>query len=202
LSVRRNRLVTDAIARLGGTARTRDVLAAGIHPRDLYAARDEGVLVEVERGLHRLADLPPVDEDLLAVTMRMPRGVLCAVTALDVHGLTDEIPRAVHVALPRGVHPARLRHPPLEVYWLSERSFGVGVEEREVNGVRVRVTTPARSVADAFRFRSRVGHDVAIDALRRALRERAATPGEIDAMARVCRVQAVVRPYLEALWSE
>jgi predicted transcriptional regulator of viral defense system len=184
---------------LGGTARTGEILAADVHPRDLYAARDSGDLIEVTRGVFRLADLPLTEPDLVAVATRMPRAVLCMVTALHLHGLTQEIPRAVHVALPGGVRPARLDHPPLEVYHFSAASYAAGVERREVDGVPVQVTTPAKSVADAFKFRSRVGQEMAIDALKQALAARATTPAEIDRMARMCRVQAVVRPYLEAL---
>ena len=194
---------TDPVARLralGGTAHTAEILAAGVHPRDLYAARDAGRLVEVSRGVFRLADLPLTEPDLLVVATRMPRAVLCLVTALHLHALTEEIPRAVHVALPRGGHPARLDHPPLEVYHFSPASLAVGVETRVIDGVPVRVTTPAKSVVDAFKFRSRVGADVARESLRELLRRRLASPADVDAMSRVCRVQAVVRPYLEA-WS-
>ncbi len=191
--------VLRVVSDLGGTARTSEILAAEVHPRALYAARDAGALVEVTRGVFRLADLPLTEPDLVAVATRMPRAVLCLVTALHLHGLTQEIPRAVHVALPRGVHPARLGHPPLEVYHFSAVSYAAGVEEREIDGVPVRVTTPAKSVADAFKFRSRVGQETAVDALKQALAARATTPAEIDRMARACRVQAVIRPYLEAL---
>jgi predicted transcriptional regulator of viral defense system len=190
---------SEVIADLGGTARTSDILAAGVHSRDLYAARDEGALVEVTRGVYRLAELPLTEPDLVVVAKRMPRAVLCLVTALHLHRLTQEIPRAVHVALPRGVHPARLEFPPLEVYHFSAASHAAGVDEREVDGVTVRVTSPAKSVADAFKFRSRIGHEAAVDALKQALRTGSATPAEIDRMARVDRVQAVIRPYLEAL---
>ena len=133
------------------------------------------------------------------VATRMPRAVLCLVTALHLHGLTQEIPRAVHIALPRGTHPARLDHPPLEVYHFSNECYAAGVEERVIDGVTVRLTTPAKSVADAFKFRSRVGQETAVDALKQTLRTGAATPAEIDRMARVDRVQSVLRPYLEAL---
>ena len=191
--------VLDAVAELGGTARTSEILAADVHPRDLYAARDAGDLVEVTRGVFRLADRPLTEPDLVAVATRMPKAVFCLVTALHLHGLTQEIPRAVHVALPRGVHPARLDHPPLEVYHFSAASYSAGVEDRKVDGVAVRVTSPAKSVADAFKFRSRLGLEAAIDALKQSLASRATTPAEIDRMARVCRVQAIIRPYLEAL---
>ena len=188
-----------ALRILGGTARTGAILGSGIHPRDLYAARDAGVLVEVSRGVYRLAELPLTEPDLVAVAARMPLAVLCCVTALHLHALTQESPRAVHVMLPRGAHAARLDHPPLEVYHCSGDALTAGVAEREVDGVAMRVTTPAKSVHEAFRFRSRLGLETAIDALKQALRARAATPAEIGRLARVCRVEAVVRPYLEAL---
>lgn len=190
---------TAVVRGLGGTAHTADILAAGLHPRALYAARDAGVLQEVSRGVFRLSALPLTEPDLVAVATRMPGAVLCLITALHLHGLTESIPRAVHVALPRGIHPARLAAPPLEVYHVSASVLAVGVEDREVDGIHLRLTSPAKSVADAFKFRGRVGADVAIDALKQTLARRAATPAEIDHMARVCRVQALVRPYLEAL---
>lgn len=149
--------------------------------------------------MFRLAELPLTEPDLVAVATRMPRAVLCLVTALHLHGLTEAIPRAVHVALPKSIHPARLAYPPIEVYHVAAEALAVGVEDREIDGVPVRVTSPARSVADAFKFRGRVGMDVAVDALKQTLAQRAATPAEIDRMARVCRVQATIRPYLEAL---
>jgi len=191
--------VVRVVADLGGTARTRDILAASVHPRDLYAARDAGTLLEVSRGVFRLADRPLTEPDLVVVATRMPRAVLCLVTALHMHGLTQEIPRAVHVAFPRGVRPGRLDYPPLAVYHFSAASLAEGGQERVVDGVTVRLTSPAKSVADAFKFRSRVGLETAIDALKQSLRTGAATPADIDRMARVDGVQTVLRPYLEAL---
>lgn len=191
--------VRNALKRLGGTARTSQILAAGVHPRALYAARDHGLVIELTRGVFRLADLPLTEPDLVAVVMRMPNAVLCLISALHIHGITNEIPRAVHVALPRGVPPARMAHPPLEVYHFSPSSYETGVEVLEIDNVPMRVTTPAKSVADAFKFRGRVGLEVAVDALRQALQARAATPAEIYRMATVDRVQSIIRPYLEAL---
>lgn len=193
------RAATSAVAELGGTARTSEVLATGVHPRALYAARDNGDLVEVALGIFRLAELPLTEPDLVAVATRMPRAVLGLISALHLLGLTTEIPRAVHVLLPRGTRPARLRWPPLEVYHVSTESLAIGVEDRLVDGVQLRLTSAARTVADTFKFRSRVGLDVALGALKEALAQRAATPAELDRMAEVCRVQQIVRPYLEAL---
>lgn len=199
LSTSDPRAAISAVAGLGGTARTSEILAAGAHPRALYAARDSGALIEVSRGVYRLAELPLTEPDLLAVATRMPRAVLGLISALHLLGLTTEIPRAVHVLLPRGTRAARLAWPPLEVYHVSAGALVVGVDERLVDGVQLRVTNAARTVADAFKFRSRLGLDVAVGALKDALAQRVATPAEIDRMAALCRVQQVIRPYLEAL---
>jgi predicted transcriptional regulator of viral defense system len=191
--------VIEALLRLGGTARTRDILAEGVHPRDLYAARDAGEVIVLARGVYRLATLPLAEPDLVAVVTRMPRAILCLTTALHLHGLTLEIPRAVHVALPQGTHSAKLDYPPLEVYHFSPASFQAGVAAREIDGIEVRLTTPAKSVADAFKFRSRIGLEAAINSLKMALHSNSVTASEVDEMAAICGVRSVMRPYLEAL---
>ena len=189
------RVVTD----LGGIARTSEILRAEVHPRELYAAREDGTLVEVSRGLFRLASLPMTEPDLIIVASRMPTAQICLVSALHLHGLTRDIPRAVHVALPRGRHPARLEAPPIEVFHFAAASYETGVEIHTIDGLELQVTTPAKSVADAFKFRSRVGLETALDALRVTLAQGAATPAELFRMAAVNRVESVMRPYLEAL---
>lgn len=189
------RVVTD----LGGIARTSEILRAEVHPRDLYAAREDGTLVEVSRGLFRLASVPMTEPDLIIVASRMPTAQICLVSALHLHGLTRDIPRAVHVALPRGRHPARLEAPPMEVFHFAAASYETGVEAHTIDGLELQVTTPAKSVADAFKFRSRVGLETALDALRQTLAQGAATPAELFRMAAVNRVESVMRPYLEAL---
>lgn len=192
-------LVLRVVADLGGLARTSDILRSEVHPRELYAAREDGTLVEVSRGLFRLASLPMTEPDLVIVASRMPMARICLVSALHLHGLTREIPRAVQVALPRGRHPARLDAPPIEVFHFAAASYEAGVEARTIDGLELQVTTAAKSVADAFKYRSRVGLETALDALRQALAQRAATPAELFRMAAVNRVESVMRPYLEAL---
>lgn len=192
-------LVLRVVADLGGLARTSDILRSEVHPRELYAAREDGTLVEVSRGLFRLASLPMTEPDLVIVASRMPMARICLVSALHLHGLTREIPRAVQVALPRGRHPARLDAPPIEVFHFAAASYEAGVEARTIDGLELQVTTAAKSVADAFKYRSRVGLETALDALRQTLAQRAATPAELFRMAAVNRVESVMRPYLEAL---
>lgn len=192
--------VVEVFREAGGLLRTGQVLEAGVHPRDLYALRDAGVLERVSRGVYRLTEMPPLsDPDLVTVAARVPKAVIALISALQFHGLTTEIPHEVSVALPRGTAQPRLDWPPLRVYRFSGETFDSGVETHEVDGVRVKVYSPAKSVADCFRFRNRLGIDVAVEALRTGLAEKRFTPAELMRAARVCRVSSVVRPYVEAL---
>lgn len=192
--------VRDVFRRAGGVLRTAQALRAGVHPRDLYALRDAGVLQPVSRGVYRLADLPPLAEpDLATVAMRIPKAVINLVSALHFHGLTTEIPHAVSIALPKGTARPRLDWPPLHVYWLSGTMFTSAIESHERDRVHLRVYGAAKTVADCFKFRNRLGIEVAVEALRTGLEERKFTPAEVLRAARICRVGRIVRPYLEAL---
>jgi len=180
--------------------RTTQALEAGVHRRDLYALRDSGVLERLSRGLYRLADLPPLaDPDLVTVATRIPEAVIAVVSALHVHGLTTEIPHEVSIALPGGTARPRVDWPPLRVYRLSRVMFTSGIEIHERDRVAIRVFSAARTVADCFKFRNRIGVEVAIEALRAGLAARAFTVADLHREARLCRVDRVVRPYLEAL---
>lgn len=184
----------------GGVLRTTDAVRFGIHPRTIYAMRDAGKLERLGRGLYRLADLPPLgNPDLVSVAIRVPDGVLCLLSALTVHGLTTEIPHEIHVALKRGAKSPRLDYPPIRVFWFTGSAFQQGVETHEMDGVDVRVFGAAKTVADCFKYRSKLGLDVAIEALKLYLREKRGRSDDLIYFARVCRVEKVMRPYIEAL---
>jgi predicted transcriptional regulator of viral defense system len=196
----REKNVRDAFRRAGGVLRTAQALRAGVHRRDLYEARDTGVLEQVSRGVYRLADLPPITEpDLVTVALRVPKAVIALISALHFHGLSTEIPHEVSIALPQGTSRPRLAWPPLRVYWFSGAMFASGIETHERDGVRLRVYGAAKTVADCFKFRNRLGSDVAVEALRTGLEDRKFTPAELLRAARTCRVERILRPYLEAL---
>jgi predicted transcriptional regulator of viral defense system len=189
-----------AFHRAGGVLRTTQALRADVHPRDLYALRDAGVLEQVSRGVYRLSDLPPFAEpDLVTVALRVPKAVIALVSALHFHGLTTEIPHEVSIALPQGTSRPKLDWPPLRVYRFSGVMFTSGIETHERDGIRLRVYGAAKTVADCFKFRNRLGIEVAVAALRAGIEERKITPAEMLRAARTCRVGRIVRPYLEAL---
>lgn len=184
----------------GGMLRTMEAVRLGVHPRTLYAMREAGALERLGRGLYRLANLPPLgNPDLVAVALRVPDGVLCLLSALSLHDLTTQIPHEVCVARKRGAEPTRLEHPPVRVFWFTGKAFTEGVEIHEMDGVSVRVYGAAKTVADCFKYRNKLGLDVAIEALKLYLREKRWRPDALLRFARVCRVERVMRPYIEAL---
>ena len=190
----------DRFRERGGILRAAEVIRLGVHPRTLYAMRDAGTIERLSRGVYRLASMPPLGSpDLVAVALRVPEGVLCLLSALAVHDLTTQIPHEVHVALKRGAEPPRLEHPPVRVFWFTGAAFTSEIERHVLDGVRVRVYGAAKTVADCFKYRNKLGLDVALEALKLYLRKKRGHSDDLMRSARVCRVETVMRPYVEAL---
>ncbi|MEQ1507673.1 MAG: type IV toxin-antitoxin system AbiEi family antitoxin domain-containing protein [Myxococcota bacterium] len=180
--------------------RARDLDAIGVPRTVLSRLVDRGELLRVERGLYMRPDADVGEHHtLVEVARRVPRGVVNLLSALAFHGLTDEAPHAVWLALPRNARTPAVTYPSLDLTWTSAPFLELGVDTHEIEGVAVRVTGPARTVADAFKYRSRVGQDVAIAALRDYLRLHRGGVDELWAMAEATHVRTVVRPFLEAL---
>jgi predicted transcriptional regulator of viral defense system len=189
-----------AFSRGGGLLRTSAALRAGIHPRALYEMRDRGVVEQLSRGLYRLANLPPLSSpDLVTVAAKIPAGVICLISGLAYHEITTQIPHEVHLALPRGTEPPRLQHPPLRVFWFTGRSFTEGIERHKVDGIGLRVYSPEKTLADCFKYRNKLGLDTVLEALRLYRGRRRPNVDDLMKFARICRVEKVMRPYLEAL---
>lgn len=183
-----------------GVLRTSQALQLGIAPRTLYALRDAGTLIEVSRGLYRLANLPPLSQpDLVTVAMRIPRGVICLISALAYHDLTTQIPHAVHVALPRDAEKPRLDYPPIRLFWFSGQALTTGVEKHNLDGVTVKIYSPEKTVADCFKYRNKIGLNIALEALKRCRERNRCSVQRLLHFSRICRVEKVMRPYLEAL---
>ena len=125
--------------------------------------------------------------------------MVCLISALDYHGLTTEIPHEIWLAILRKARPPQLEYPPLKIVRMTDAAHRFGVETHSIDGVEVRITSPAKTVADCFKFRSLVGHDVALEALRDCWRKKKATSDELWKAAKVCRMSNIMRPYMEAL---
>ena len=189
---------TTVFRRAGGILRTNEAKAAGIHPRTLAALVDDGTVLKLDRGVYQLADAAPAEPDLAIVARKVPQAVLCLVSALAHHRLTTQIPHAVDLAVPRGFKDRKLEHPPVRFYRFGDASLSAGVERIKVAGRELRVYSAAKTVADCFKFRNKIGKDIAIEALRTYLRRKDARVKDLTHFARINRVQAVMAPYLES----
>ena len=188
------------IVRQRGILAAREVGELGIHRQVLTRLTREGALVRVARGRYSLPDHPATEHHGLAlVAAAVPRAVICLLSALSFHGVGTQLPHEVWVAIDRRARRPALRYPPLRVVRFGGRSLEEGVEVHRLEGQAVRVYGVAKTVADLFKYRNKVGMDVALEALHDAWRNRRFTMDEIDRYARVCRVERVMRPYVESL---
>jgi len=182
----------------GGQLRLSGALALGLNRYQFYKLRDQGVIEPISRGLYRLAELPPVsDPDLVAVATRFPKAVLCLVSALAWHDLTTQIPRRIDLAVERNARLPRQNSPPVRGYRFSGERFTSGIEKHDVDGVRLRVYSPEKTLADCFAFRNNLGMDVVLETLDLYRKRQRPEYKRILEFARICRVEKVMRPYLE-----
>jgi|SRR2546428_3999590 len=188
------------LARKTGFLRPRDLIKSGIPTVYLRRLHRRGLLAQAARGLYRLPESDvTANHSLAQVSKRISHGVVCLLSALRFHGLTTQAPFEVWLAIDQKARPPKDGKPALRLIRMSGEALRSGVEEHPVEGVTVRVFNPAKTVADCFKFRNKIGLDVALEALREYRRARRAGMDELWRFARVCRVAEVMRPYLEAL---
>ena len=184
----------------GGTLRTRDLIARGVHTDALYALRDSGRVVELGRGLYRVADAGEAEHpDLAVIAARAPSAAVCLISALSYHGITTQIPSTVHLAVPRGNYHGIKLSIPVTVYRFDPKTFDEGLESHSVGGLPVRIYSAARSVVDCFKFRNKLGLDVALEALRLARQRKRVQNRELLRYARLLRVEKPMTPFLQAI---
>ncbi len=193
----------DAVLELAGKEgllRSRDLAEAGIPRVTLTRLERAGKLERVGRGLYALPGNAATEHRALAeACKRVPRGVVCLLSALQFHGLTTQQPFEVWLAIRSKDRKPRIEYPPLRIVRFGERALVEGVEQHDIEGVSVSVTTPARTVVDCFAYRNKIGVDVAVEALRDYRRERRGSVDDLWRAAELRRVQNVMRPYLEAV---
>jgi predicted transcriptional regulator of viral defense system len=183
-----------------GLARVSDLEARGVPRASLYRLVREGLVFRHARGIYAAANHAPTAEHTLAhVAVRVPAAVFCLLTALRFHGLTTQAPADVWIALPEKARRPRLDYPRLRVARFSGRALTDGIETHRVEGVDVRVYSAAKTVADCFKYRNKLGIDVAVEALRDFTLRYRGHSTELARFARVCRVGRVMQPYLDAI---
>lgn len=187
-----------------GLLRTTEALRCGIQPRTLYSMLQQAVIEQVARGLFRLSNLASLsNQDLIIVAKQLPKGVICLLSALDFHGITSHIPHSVQVAYQQNWHQPKIQYPPLKIFRFAENVFNAGIEERTVDGVSLKIYSVEKTIADCFKFRNKIGIDVAVEALKFYWRKRNKPNVQlIMQYAKICRVDKIMRPYLEGLTHE
>jgi predicted transcriptional regulator of viral defense system len=184
----------------GGTLRTRDLMALGVHTDVLYALRQEGRIIELGRGLYRLTDAGEAEHpDLALIAARAPTAAVCLISALSYHGITTQIPSAVSLAVPRGSYHRIKMSIPVTVYRFDPKTFLEGLETHRIGGMPLKIYSVARTVVDCFKFRNKVGLDIALEALRLARQRKKLQNRELLHYARLLRVEKPMTPYLQAI---
>ena len=184
----------------GGTLRTRDLVALGVHTDALYALRDSGRIIGLGRGLYRLAEAGEAEHpDLALIAARAPNAAVCLISALSYHGITTQIPSSIHVAVPRGSYHGIKLSMPVTVYRFDRKTFNEGLEAHRIGGMPLKIYSAARTVVDCFKFRNKLGLDVALEALRLARQRKRVQNRELLHYARLLRVERIMSPYLQAI---
>ena len=179
--------------------RTSQAIELGIAPCTLYAMHDAGLLVKITRGVFRLAEAASLsDADLIQVALRIQKGVICLISALAYHNLTTQIPHQIYVALPLHAEKPRLKYPPVRLFWFSRSVYSAGIDEHLIDGISVSMYNREKTIADCFKYRNKIGLDIAIKALKEGL-DQGCNVVSIIEYARIDRVEKVMRPYMEAL---
>lgn len=184
----------------GGLVRTKEALAYGIHRRTLYGLRDEGVLIAISRGLYQLADMEvPPEVSLAEVAKRVPNGVICLVSSLAFHELTTETPHYVWLAVDRKARKPKIEYPPVRVFHFSGMTFSSGITKHRISRQQVQVYDAPKTIVDCFRWRKAVGLDVTLEAAKEYLKRPDSSPAILMKYARICGVERLITPYLEAM---
>lgn len=189
-----------AAARPGGTFTSAETRCADISARTLARLCRAGKVTRISRGVYQITDAKDVaSPDYAAIAKRVPLGVVCLLSALYHHDLTTEIPREICLAVNRNAAIPRIAYPRVRVFRMSAASFSAGIERKIVDGVKLQIYSAEKTIADCFKYRNRIGTEVAVEALKAYMGRRGRNLERVRKMAGVCRVEKIMRPYLESL---
>ena len=180
----------------------RDIESMGISRQILYRLYHEGELVRIDRGAYSIKDIKPTEyHTYVAVSVAFPNSVTCLLSALQFHNITTQMPHRVWIALDREADRRSKKNSrlPISIVCFSGESFSQGIETHKIEGVNIRIYSAAKTVADCFKYRNKIGIDIAIEALSDCIRQKKATRDQIWHFAKICRISKVIRPYMEAI---
>ena len=185
--------------RNGGQLRMSEAIAQGITRYMLYALRDKRIIEQVSRGVYRLKELPPISNpDIVTVSLRYPKAVICLISALSYHNITTEIPHSIYMAVSRNSRIPSIDYPPIQVHRYSNEAYNAGIKRHVIDGASVKIYTPEKTLADCFKFRNKIGMDVVLEALKLYKSRKKIDLEKLLMYSEVCRVKKIMMPYLEA----
>lgn len=199
MSIKSQELI-DYFQMYGCILRFSEIIKAGFHPELIKLLETEGEVEKIGVGLYKLTKyVISSHSDIIFVSCQAPGGVICLLSALSFHNATNEIPKYIDVAIPRGTHQNRIKYPPIKFYQLAPSMWKEGIVIHDIDGHKVKIYNLAKTVADCFKFRNRIGMGVARDALKVAISEHHVEAKKIMYYAKICRVDNVIKPILEAI---
>ncbi len=189
----------EILRKLNNPFRMKEALDNGLSRYMLYSLKDLGFIERVGRGLYILHDSDSLSQpDLVTVSQKIERGVICLVSALDFHNLTTQIPHRVHIALPKDSRTPKMDYPPIQVYHFGLASYSSGIDEYKLDGIPIKIYCPEKTLADCFKFRNTIGMDIVLEALKMYQSStKKKNYQKIMEYAKVCRVESIIRPYVE-----
>ncbi len=177
-----------------------EAIKRGISRYMLYKLRDKGIIEQISRGVYRLKELPEIgNPDLVTVSLRYPNSIVCLVSALAFHGITTQIPHSVSVAVPRGSRVPSLDYPPVHPHQFSKNAYTAGIETHQIDRVSVKIYNMEKTLADCFKFRNKIGMDIVLESLKLYRDRKKINLAKLIKYGKICRVEEVMKPYLEAL---
>ena len=196
-----NKKLTNYLESKGGIASYSEIIDAGFNKIIIKESVRTGNIQKLDRGLYISKNgITLAYPDFVAVSIKVPKGVICLLSALAFYEATSEIPKYVDIAIPQGTHANKIKYPPVKFYRFALNSWKAGIEEHKLEGHKIRVYNLAKTIADCFKFRNKIGIDVAREALKIAVKNKNTDPKNILKYSKICRVNNVVKPILETLF--
>ena len=183
-----------------GFARTKDILAAGIHTRNIKRVREKGQVVQVKRGLYRLAEIPLIsNQGFVDLARAVPGGVICLLSALSYYELTTFNPSVIAMAICRGSRKPKINYPPVEFYHFSKKQFEAGINKIKIKAHEIRIYNPEKTICDCFRYRNKLGLDIAKEGLSEYLKRKDRNLEKLLEYAEICRIKTLLQTWLNAM---
>ena len=200
MSSKKHKKIIKIFKTYNGYARSKDILAEGIHPRDIKSILDKGMVIKVKNGLYRLADTPIIsNQSFIDLACAVPEGVICLLSALSYYELTTFNPSIISMAIHRKSWRPKIEYPPVEFYYFSKKQFEAGIDKIIIRGHKISIYCKEKTICDCFRYRNKLGIDIAKEGLSEYLKRKDRNLEKLLEYAEICRVKALMEIWINAM---